>query len=179
MAPPTLTSATTTPREARNPWHRQRPQRTSTPLTPPPPDRDYPQTKNSSTTNNQYTTRGTTPCSVRGISCVVGGDGAWGISSSSCCGAFASWSSALMVAKTSGRVGEAGGWGAGLFQVMWYSSGFSGLCCTVMAAVASSSGVHRCGLWPRGWRVMVCRCFKLWNARRAWRPCLVSPGGRG
>ena len=49
--------------------------------------------------------------SVRGFSCVVGGDGAWGISSSSCCGAFASWSSALMVAKTSGRVGEAGGVG--------------------------------------------------------------------
>ena len=49
--------------------------------------------------------------SVRGSSCVVGGDGAWGISSSSCCGAFASWSSALMVAKTSGRVGEAGGAG--------------------------------------------------------------------
>ena len=47
--------------------------------------------------------------SVRGLSCVVGGDGAWGISSSSCCGAFASWSSALMVAKTSWRVGEAGG----------------------------------------------------------------------
>ena len=23
------------------------------------------------------------------------------------------------------------------------------------------------------------RCFQLWNARRAWRPCLVSPGGRG
>ena len=42
-----------------------------------------------------------------------------------------------MVAKTSGRVGEGGGWGAGSFQVMWYSSGFSGLCCTVMAAVAS------------------------------------------
>ena len=37
--------------------------------------------------------------SVRGWSCVVDGDGAWGISSSSCCGAFASWSSALMVAK--------------------------------------------------------------------------------
>ena len=43
--------------------------------------------------------------SVRGLFCVVGGDGAWGISSSSCCGAFASCSSALMVAKTSG------GWG--------------------------------------------------------------------
>ena len=55
-----------------------------------------------------------------------------------------------MVAKTSGRVGEAGGWDAGSFQVMWYSFGFSGLCCTVMAAVASSSGVHRCGLWSRG-----------------------------
>ena len=117
--------------------------------------------------------------SVRGLSCVVGGDGAWGISSSSCCGAFASWSSALMVVKTSGRVGEAGGWGAGSLQVMWYSSGFSGLCCTVMAAVASSSGVHRCGLWWRGWRLMVWRCFQLWNARRAWRPCLMSPGGRG
>ena len=50
--------------------------------------------------------------SVRGFSCVVGGDGAWGISSSSCCGAFASWSSALIVAKTSGRVGEAGGVGS-------------------------------------------------------------------
>ena len=48
-------------------------------------------------------------CSVRGFSCVVGRDGAWGISSSGCCGAFASFSSALMVAKTSGRVGEAGG----------------------------------------------------------------------
>ena len=47
--------------------------------------------------------------SVWGVSCVVGGDGAWGISSSSCCGAFASCSSALMVAKTSRRVGEAGG----------------------------------------------------------------------
>ena len=110
--------------------------------------------------------------SVRGFSCVVGGDGAWGISSSSCCGAFASCSSALMVAKTSGRVGKAGGWGAGSFQVMWYS-------CAVMAAVASLSGVHLCGLWSRGWRVMVWRCFQLWNARRAWRPCLVSPGGRG
>ena len=29
------------------------------------------------------------------------------------------------------------------------------------------------------WRVTVWRCFQLWNARRAWRPCLVSPGGRG
>ena len=114
-----------------------------------------------------------------GWSCVVGGDGAWGISSSSCCGAFASWSSALMVAKPSGRVGEAGGWGARSFQVMWYSPGFSGLCCTVMAAVASSSGVHRCGLWSRGSRVTVWRCFQLWNARRAWWLCLVSPGGRG
>ena len=55
-----------------------------------------------------------------------------------------------MAAKTSGRVGEAGGWGAGSSQVMWYSSGFSGLCCTVMVAVASSSGVHRCGLWACG-----------------------------
>ena len=64
---------------------------------------------------------------VRGFFCVVGGDGAWGISSSGCCGAFAFCSSALMVAKTSGRVGEAGGWGAGSFQVMWYSSGLSGL----------------------------------------------------
>ena len=53
--------------------------------------------------------------SVRGFSCVVGGDGAWGIPSSSCCGAFASWGYALMVAKTSVRVGEAGGWGAGSF----------------------------------------------------------------
>ena len=61
MAPPTLTSATTTPRQARNPWRRQRPQRTPTPPIPPPPDGDYPQTKNSSTTNNQYTTRGTPP----------------------------------------------------------------------------------------------------------------------
>ena len=43
--------------------------------------------------------------SVRGLSCVVGGDGAWGISSSGCCGAFASCSSALMVAKTSGGGG--------------------------------------------------------------------------
>ena len=47
--------------------------------------------------------------SVRGFSCVVGGDGAWGMSSSGCCAAFASCSSALMVAKTSWRVGEAGG----------------------------------------------------------------------
>ena len=61
MAPPTLTSATTTPREARNPWHRQRPQRSSTPPTSPPPDGDYPQTKNCSTINDQYTTRGTPP----------------------------------------------------------------------------------------------------------------------
>ena len=49
--------------------------------------------------------------SVRGFPCVVGGDGAWGISSFSCCGAYASWSSALMVAKTSGRGEEAGGIG--------------------------------------------------------------------
>ena len=47
--------------------------------------------------------------SVRGWSCVVDGDGAWGMSSSSWWGALASWSSALMAAKTSGRVGEAGG----------------------------------------------------------------------
>ena len=33
-------------------------------------------------------------------------------------------------------------------------------------------------VWSRGWRVMVWRCFQLWNARRAWRPCLVSPVGR-
>ena len=83
--------------------------------------------------------------SVRRLSCVVGGDRAWGISSSGCCGAFASCSSALMVGKTSGRVGEAGGWGAGSFQVMWYSSGFLASCCMVMAAVESSSGVDRCG----------------------------------
>ena len=42
--------------------------------------------------------------------------------------------------------------------------------------------VFRCP-WVRivveGWRVMLWRCFQLWNARRAWRPCLVSPGGRG
>ena len=105
--------------------------------------------------------------SVRGLSCVVGGDGAWGISSSGSCGAVGSWSSALMVAKTSGWVGEAVGWGAGSFQVMWYPAGFSGSCYNVMAAVASSSGVNRCGLWSRGWRVMVWRCFQLWNARRA------------
>ena len=49
--------------------------------------------------------------SLRGLSCAVGGDVAWGISSSGCCGAFASCSSALMVAKTSWRVGEAGGVG--------------------------------------------------------------------
>ena len=79
--------------------------------------------------------------SERALSCVVGGDGAWGISSSGCCGAFASCSSALMVAKTSGRVGEAGGWGAGSFQPIRYFSRFSELCCMVMAAVASSSGV--------------------------------------
>ena len=116
--------------------------------------------------------------SVRGLSCVVGGDGAWGISSSVCCGAVASCSSALMVAKTSGRVEEAGGWGAVTFQVMWYPFGFSGLCCMVMAAEALSSGVPRCGLWSRGWRLMVWRCFQLWDARRAWRTCLVSSGGR-
>ena len=61
MAPPTLTAATTTPREARNPWRRQRPQRAPTPPTPPPPDGDYPQSRNISTTNNQYTARGTPP----------------------------------------------------------------------------------------------------------------------
>ena len=97
--------------------------------------------------------------SVHGLSCVVGGDDAWGTSLSRCCRAFASCSSALMVAKTSGRVGEAGGWAAGSFQVMWYSSGFSGFCCTVMAAVALSSGVHRRVSWSSGWRVMVWRCF--------------------
>ena len=42
--------------------------------------------------------------SLWGLSCAVGGDGAWGISSSGCCGAFASCTSALMVAKTSWRV---------------------------------------------------------------------------
>ena len=36
-----------------------------------------------------------------GVSCAVCGVGAWGISSSGCCGAFASCSSALMMAKTS------------------------------------------------------------------------------
>ena len=41
-------------------------------------------------------------------SCALGGGGAWGISSSGCCGAFASCSSALTVAKTSWMVGEAG-----------------------------------------------------------------------
>ena len=44
-----------------------------------------------------------------GRSCAVGGGGAWVISFSVCCGAFASCSSALMVAKTSWRVGEAEG----------------------------------------------------------------------
>ena len=53
--------------------------------------------------------------SVRGLSCVAFGYGACGISSSVCCGAFASCNSALMVAKTSGRVGEAGARGAGSF----------------------------------------------------------------
>ena len=43
-----------------------------------------------------------------GRSCAVFGAGAWGISSSGCCGAFVSCSSALMVAKMSWRVGEAG-----------------------------------------------------------------------
>ena len=86
--------------------------------------------------------------SVRGLFCVVGGDGAWGIWSSVCCGAFASCSSALMVAETSGRVGEAGGWGAGSFQVMWYSSGFSGFCCIMMAA---HGVVFRC---PSAWIVV-------------------------
>ena len=114
-----------------------------------------------------------------GRSCAVRGGGAWGISSSGCCLAFASCSSALMVAKTSWRVGEAGGCGARSLQVRWYSAGFSGSCCMVMAVLASSSGVHRCGLWSRGWRVMVWWCFQLWNARRAWRPCRLSPGGRG
>ena len=61
MALPTLTSAASTPREARNPWPRQRHQRTPTTPTPPPPDGDYPQSRNISTTNNQYTTRGTPP----------------------------------------------------------------------------------------------------------------------
>ena len=59
MAPPTLTSAATTPRKARNPWRRQRPRRTPTPPTPPAPDGDYPRSRNISSTNNQYTTRGT------------------------------------------------------------------------------------------------------------------------
>ena len=44
-----------------------------------------------------------------GRSCAVDGGVAWYISSSACCGAFASCSSVLMVAKTSSRVGEAGG----------------------------------------------------------------------
>ena len=47
--------------------------------------------------------------SLRGLSCAVGGDDAWGMLSSGCCGAFASCSSALMVAKTSGGVGQVGG----------------------------------------------------------------------
>ena len=54
-----------------------------------------------------------------GRSCAAGGGGAWGISSSGSCGAFASCSPALMVAKMSGRVGEAGGCGAGSLQVRW------------------------------------------------------------
>ena len=47
--------------------------------------------------------------SLLGHSCAVGGGVAWGISSSACCGAFASCSSVLMVEKKSSRVGEAGG----------------------------------------------------------------------
>ena len=48
-----------------------------------------------------------------GRSCVAVRGGAWGIPSSGCCGAFASSSPALMVAKMSWRVGEAGVCGAG------------------------------------------------------------------
>ena len=44
-----------------------------------------------------------------GRSCAVGRDGAWSISSSGCCGAFASCNSALMVAKTSWRCRRRGG----------------------------------------------------------------------
>ena len=42
--------------------------------------------------------------------------------------------------------------------------------------------VFRCpSLWivVEGGGVMVWPCFQLWNARRAPRLCLVSPGGRG
>ena len=55
--------------------------------------------------------------SWRGRSCGVGGGGGWGISSSGCSGAFSCCSSALMVAKTSWSVEDAGGCGAALFQV--------------------------------------------------------------
>ena len=72
--------------------------------------------------------------SLWGFPCAVSGGGAWGIWSSACCGAFTSCSSALMVAKTSWRVGEAGGCSGGSFQVMWYPAGFPGSCCIVMAA---------------------------------------------
>ena len=54
-----------------------------------------------------------------GRSRVVGLGGVYGISSSGCCGAFAACSSALMVAKISWRVGEAGGCGAGSLEVRW------------------------------------------------------------
>ena len=74
-------------------------------------------------------------CAV--VSWVVGGDGALGISSSGCCGAFASCSSALMVAKTSGRVGEAGGVGCrivpgdvvllGVLEALLYGDGGGGV----------------------------------------------------
>ena len=96
-----------------------------------------------------------------GRSCAVDRGGVWGISSSGCCGAFASYSSALMMAKTSWRVGEAGGCSAGWFQVRWYPAAFSGSCCMMMAVVASFSGVHRCGMCWRGWRVMVWWCLQL------------------
>ena len=36
----------------------------------------------------------------------------------------------------------------------WYPAGVSGSCSMVMVDAALSSGVHRCGLWSRGWTVM-------------------------
>ena len=91
--------------------------------------------------------------SVRGLSCVVVGDGAWSIFSSVCCGAFASCSSALMVAKTSGRVGEAGGVGCRIvpddvvllwvLEVLLYGDGSGGVvfrCSSVWIVVEGVEG---------------------------------------
>ena len=111
--------------------------------------------------------------SVRGLSCVVGGDGAWGISSSVCCRAFASCSSALMVAKTS--------WGGGC-RIIPGDVVLLGVLGDLLYGDGGGGIVLRCpSVWivVEGWRVMVWRSFQLWNARRARRLCLVSPGGQG